>query len=147
MSRKISVLNVESNFVDGALHSAKIHTRSFEGLHRRLRLMGSGFLMILYFGTAWVTWDGHQAVLWQLSKNKFHIFSQTFWPQDLIILTGILVVCAVGLFLLTMIAGRVWCGYTCPQSVWTWLFMWTEKVTEGERHQRIRLDQLSLIHI
>lgn len=120
--------------------SAKIHTRSFTGLFRRIRLLGGALLFALYFGTAWLNWGNRQAVLWDLSESKFHIFGSTFWPHDFILLAFLLMICAFGLFLLTVFAGRVWCGYACPQSVWSWVFMWVEKITEGDRNQRIKLD-------
>nr|BFE89746.1 hypothetical protein GCM10020185_02820 [Pseudomonas brassicacearum subsp. brassicacearum] len=87
----------------------------------------------------WLNWGGRQAVLWDLSESKFHIFGATFWPQDFILLSALLIIAAFGLFAITVFAGRVWCGYTCPQSSWTWIFMWCEKITEGERNQRIKL--------
>ena len=123
-----------------AQQGGPIHTRSFKGLYRNLRLLGAGALMLLFFGTAWIDWNGQQAVLWDLDSKQFHIFGATFWPQDFTLLSAILMIAAFGLFFITVVAGRVWCGYSCPQSVWTWIFMWVEKVTEGERHQRIRLD-------
>ncbi|PUB41901.1 cytochrome c oxidase accessory protein CcoG [Pseudomonas sp. GV047] len=116
-----------------------IHTRSFTGLFRTLRVVGAGFLFLAFFGTVWLNWGGRQAVLWDLAESKFHIFGATFWPQDFILLSALLIICAFGLFAITVFAGRVWCGYTCPQSSFTWLFMWCEKVTEGERNQRIKL--------
>jgi cytochrome c oxidase accessory protein FixG len=127
-------------FVPPAQTGDPIHTRSFTGLFRNLRLTGAGALILLFFGTAWLNWNGHQAVLWDLDAKQFYIFGATFWPQDFILLSAILLIAAFGLFFITVFAGRVWCGYTCPQSVWTWIFMWAEKVTEGERHQRVRLD-------
>ncbi|MFN3359123.1 MAG: cytochrome c oxidase accessory protein CcoG [Pseudomonas sp.] len=116
-----------------------IHTRSFTGLYRTLRVAGAGVLFLAFFGTVWLNWGGRQAVLWDLAESKFHIFGATFWPQDFILLSALLIICAFGLFAITVFAGRVWCGYTCPQSSFTWLFMWCEKVTEGERNQRIKL--------
>ena len=116
-----------------------IHTRSFTGLFRTLRIVGAGLLFLLFFGTVWLNWDGRQAVLWDLSESKFHIFGATFWPQDFILLSALLIIAAFGLFAITVFAGRVWCGYTCPQSTWTWLFMWCDKITEGDRNQRIKL--------
>jgi len=116
-----------------------IHTRSFTGLFRTLRVAGAGFLFLAFFGTVWLNWGERQAVLWDLAESKFHIFGATFWPQDFILLSALLIICAFGLFAITVFAGRVWCGYTCPQSSFTWLFMWCEKVTEGERNQRIKL--------
>ena len=116
-----------------------IHTRSFTGLFRTLRVGGAGLLFLAFFGTVWLNWGVRQAVLWDLAESKFHIFGATFWPQDFILLSALLIICAFGLFAITVFAGRVWCGYTCPQSSFTWLFMWCEKVTEGERNQRIKL--------
>ncbi|WNW10965.1 cytochrome c oxidase accessory protein CcoG [Pseudomonas sp. DTU_2021_1001937_2_SI_NGA_ILE_001] len=119
----------------------KIHTRAFSGFFRNLRMAGGALLMLIYFGTVWLSWNGRQAVWWNLPERKFYIFGSTFWPQDFILLSGILIVAAFGLFFITVYAGRVWCGYTCPQSVWTWMFMWCEKLTEGDRNQRIKLDK------
>jgi cytochrome c oxidase accessory protein FixG len=145
MSERIPVRTVETF---EPLHPKKvkakssdnlIHTRSFTGLFRTLRLSGAGFLFLAFFGTVWLNWGGRQAVLWDLAESKFHIFGATFWPQDFILLSALLIICAFGLFAITVFAGRVWCGYTCPQSSFTWLFMWCEKVTEGERNQRIKL--------
>ncbi|MCY1340958.1 cytochrome c oxidase accessory protein CcoG [compost metagenome] len=116
-----------------------VHTRRFTGFYRDLRRIGAGLLCLLFFGTLWLDWDGRQAVLWSLEQSKFYIFGATFWPQDFILLSGLLIICAFGLFFITVFAGRVWCGYTCPQSVWTWMFMWCEQVTEGDRNQRIKL--------
>jgi cytochrome c oxidase accessory protein FixG len=119
----------------------KIYTRSFTGLFRNLRLAGGALLFLLYFGTVWLNWNGRQAVWWDLPERKFYIFGATFWPQDFILLSALLIICAFGLFFITVFAGRVWCGYTCPQSVFTWVFMWAEKVTEGDRNQRMKLDK------
>ncbi|MBD9414798.1 cytochrome c oxidase accessory protein CcoG [Pseudomonas sp. PDM16] len=117
-----------------------IHTRSFTGRFRNLRLYGAGLLFLIFFGTAWLNWEGRQAVLWNLAEHRYYIFGATFWPQDFILLSALLIIAAFGLFTITVFAGRVWCGYSCPQSVWTWVFMWVEKVTEGERNQRVKLD-------
>ncbi len=84
---------------------------------------------------------GKQAVLFDLSARQFHIFGTTFWPQDFILLSWLLIICAFGLFAITVFAGRIWCGYTCPQSVFTWVYMWAERLTEGERNQRIKRDK------
>lgn len=127
-------------YIPPAQSGEPIHTRSFKGLFRNLRLAGAGSLMLLFFGTAWLNWNGRQAVLWDLEAKQFHIFGATFWPQDFILLSAVLMIAAFGLFCVTMAVGRVWCGYACPQSIWTWIFMWVEKLTEGERHRRIRLD-------
>lgn len=140
MSQNIPLRNIDTN-PDNSRLMDKIHTRSFKGYFRRLRILGGALLFTLYFGTVWLTWGDRQAVFWDLSEKQFHIFGSTFWPQDLVLLSAILIICAFGLFFLTVLAGRVWCGYSCPQSVWTWIFMWVEKVTEGDRNQRIKLDR------
>ena len=144
MNKHIPVHNITpaaSDSVDLYAPRRKIYTRAFTGLFRNLRMAGGGVLLLVYFGTVWLNWGGHQAVWWNLPERKFYIFGATFWPQDFILLSGLLIVSAFGLFFITVYAGRVWCGYTCPQSVWTWMFMWCEKVTEGDRNQRIKLDQ------
>ena len=146
MSERIAARIIESDAprqpsrLTPAQAGGPIHTRSFSGRFRNLRLYGAGLLMLIFFGTAWLDWDGRQAVLWNLAEHRYYIFGATFWPQDFILLSALLIICAFGLFTITVFAGRVWCGYTCPQSVWTWLFMWVEKLTEGERNQRIKLD-------
>ena len=104
-------------------------------------MLGGAALFLLYFGTVWLTWNGRQAVWWNLPERKFYIFGSTYWPQDFVLLSALLIIAAFGLFFITVFAGRVWCGYTCPQSVFTWVFMWAEKVTEGDRNQRMKLDK------
>jgi cytochrome c oxidase accessory protein FixG len=119
----------------------KIYTRAFSGMFRNLRLVGGATLFLVFFGTVWLNWAGRQAVWWNLPERKFYIFGSTFWPQDFVLLSALLIIAAFGLFFITVFAGRVWCGYTCPQSVFTWVFMWAEKVTEGDRNQRMKLDK------
>lgn len=147
MSDKIPVKDVtppkahDPVVVDLYASREKIYTRAFKGLFRNLRLGGGALLFLLYFGTVWLNWGGRQAVWWDLPERKFYIFGATFWPQDFILLSGILIIAAFGLFFITVFAGRVWCGYTCPQSVFTWVYMWAEKITEGDRNQRMKLDK------
>jgi cytochrome c oxidase accessory protein FixG len=147
MSEQIPVRNItpppakSDASVDLYASREKIYTRAFTGLFRNLRLGGGAFLFLLYFGTVWLNWNERQAVWWNLPERKFFIFGATFWPQDFILLSALLIIAAFGLFFITVFAGRVWCGYTCPQSVWTWIFMWCEKVTEGDRNQRMKLDK------
>ncbi len=118
----------------------KVYTQAFFGFFRNLRIAGGALLFLLYFGSPWLTWNGRQAVLWDLSTRQFHIFGSTFLPQDFMLLTGVLVIAAFALFFITVLAGRVWCGFACPQSVFTWVFLWIERQTEGDRNRRIRLD-------
>ena len=146
MTEQIPVRDVTPPSKAGAsadLYAAreKIYTRAFSGLFRNLRRVGGAVLFILFFGTVWLNWNGRQAVWWDLPDRKFHIFGATFWPQDFMLLSWLLIICAFGLFFITVFAGRVWCGYTCPQRVFTWVFMWAEKITEGDRNQRMKLDK------
>ncbi|WP_404471994.1 cytochrome c oxidase accessory protein CcoG [Vreelandella venusta] len=118
-----------------------IYVREIGGFFQRIRRCSNWLLMALYFGLPWFNWGDRPLVWFDLSAQEFHLFAATFYPQDFILLTWILVLCAFGLFLVTVAAGRVWCGYSCPQSVWTFLFIWFEHRLEGPRHRRIRRDK------
>ncbi len=118
----------------------KIFTRSIEGRFQRIRALSGWPLLLGFFLLPWVTWHGRQAVLFDLAARKFYVFSLTFWPQDFMLLTGLVIIAAFALFTLTSVVGRVWCGYTCPQTVWTAIFMWAEQFAEGPRHVRMKLD-------
>jgi cytochrome c oxidase accessory protein FixG len=122
----------------------KIYTRKIEGFYQRIRLFTGWPLLLGYFFLPWIDWFGRQSVLFDLPARKFHILHMTFWPQDMSLLGLVLIICAYSLFLVTMIAGRVWCGFTCPQTVWTSIFMWIEQSVEGTRNQRIKLDKSPL---
>ena len=119
----------------------KIYTRKIEGFFQRIRLLTGWPLLLGYFLLPWFSWAGRQSVLFDLPERKFHILGLTFWPQDAPMLAFLLIIAAFGLFAITTFAGRVWCGYTCPQTVWTTIFMWLEQKTEGSRNQRIRRDK------
>ena len=86
-------------------------------------------------------WNNRQAILFDLEARRFYIFGLVLYPQDFIYLTGLLVISALALFLFTAIAGRLWCGYACPQTVYTEIFLWIEKAVEGDRAARMRLDK------
>src|SRR5690606_3033580 len=105
------------------------------------RLVLVFFTQILYYGLPWLQWNGRQAVLFDLGARKFYIFGMVLWPQDVIYLTLLLVISALALFLFTAVAGRLFCGYACPQTVYTEIFMWIERKVEGDRVARIRLDE------
>jgi cytochrome c oxidase accessory protein FixG len=119
----------------------RIYTRKVEGFFQRLRLYSGWPLLVLYFGIPWIYVDGRPLVWFDLPGRKFHVFTTTFWPQDAPLLAWLLMIAAFSLFTVTVFAGRVWCGYTCPQTVWTSIFMWAEQVAEGTRNQRMKLDQ------
>jgi len=118
----------------------KIYTRNIEGFYQRIRLYSGWPLLLAYFLLPWINWGERQAILFDLPARKFHILGLTLWPQDFPLLAALLIIAAFGLFTVTVFAGRVWCGYTCPQTVWTAIFMWWEQKTEGSRNQRIKLD-------
>ncbi len=121
----------------------RIYPRQVRGLFASLRVTGVIFLMGIFYGLPWLQLDTgevvRQAVLWNLPDRKFHIFALTFWPQDFIYLTALLIVAALSLFFFTAIAGRLWCGYACPQTVWTEVFLWIERKVEGTRSQQMKL--------
>ena len=119
----------------------KIYPRAVHGWFASWRVALVLFTQIVFYGMAWLTWNGRQAVLFDLASRKFYIFGMVLWPQDFIFLTTLLIISALSLFLFTAIAGRLWCGYACPQTVYTEMFMWIERSIEGERLQRMRLDK------
>ncbi|HXN09642.1 MAG TPA: 4Fe-4S binding protein, partial [Steroidobacteraceae bacterium] len=118
----------------------KIYPREVKGRFARLRKAAVVVLLGLYYGVAWLQWRGHQAVLFDLPARKFHLFGLTLWPQDFVYLATLLIILALSLFFATALAGRLWCGYACPQTVWTELFVWIEQWTEGPRARRMKLD-------
>src|SRR4030065_1570720 len=122
----------------------KIYPRAISGYYANLRWFMVWFTQVLFYGTAWLTWNDRQAVLFDLAARKFYIFGLVFWPQDFIYLAVLLIISALLLFLVTAVAGRVFCGYACPQSVYTEIFMWLERVIEGDRNARIKLDAVPL---
>lgn len=119
----------------------KLYVREVHGIFARWRFIAMAALLGLYYITPWLQWGGQQAVLFDLPARKFYIFGMTFWPQDFVYLTSLLIVAAMALFFFTAVAGRLWCGYACPQTVWTEIFMWMERKIEGDRNKQIRLDK------
>jgi cytochrome c oxidase accessory protein FixG len=95
---------------------------------------------IVFYGGCWLTWNGRQALLFDIAHRKFYLLGLVFWPQDVVYLAVLLIVSALSLFLFTALAGRLWCGYACPQTVYTEIFLWIERVVEGDRNARMRLD-------
>ena len=122
----------------------KIYPRAVSGRFAVLRWAAVWATQLVFYGLPWLAWNDRQAVLFDIVQRKFYLFGLVFWPQDVIYLAVLLIVAALSLFLLTAVAGRVWCGYACPQTVYTEIFMWLERVIEGDRNARIRLDKGSL---
>lgn len=124
---------------------AKIHPRDVDGMFQRLRTVAVWWLLGMYYLFAWIPWsDGsggsRQAVLFDLPARKFYVFGLNFWPQDFVYLALLLIIAGMALFFFTSLAGRLWCGYACPQTVWTEVFLWIERWCEGDRAKRIKLD-------
>ena len=117
-----------------------IHPRSVSGVFANLRVWGVIITQLVFYGLPWLTWNNRPAVLFDLLTRKFYVLGYVFFPQDFIFLTGLLVVAALSLFLLTAVAGRIWCGYACPQTVYSEIFVWIERKIEGDRAKRLKLD-------
>jgi cytochrome c oxidase accessory protein FixG len=119
----------------------KIQPRTVQGWFQSWRWAFVWLTQAVFYGGAWLPWNGRQAVLFDLSARRFYIFDLVLYPQDFIYLTGLLILSAYALFLFTAVAGRLWCGYTCPQTVYTEMFMWIERRVEGDRSARIKRDK------
>jgi len=119
----------------------KIYPRAVRGWFAASRWALVWATQLVFYGGAWLTWNDRQAVLFDIARSKFYLFGLVFWPQDVIYLTVLLIISALALFLFTAVAGRLWCGYACPQTVYTEIFLWIERVIEGDRNARMRLDK------
>jgi len=118
----------------------KIYPRSISGIFAQWRWAFVFLTQLVFYGMPWLEWGQRQMVLFDLGARRFYIFGLVLYPQDFIYLTGLLIISALLLFLFTAVAGRLWCGFSCPQTVYTEIFMWIEHKIEGDRSARIRLD-------
>jgi len=132
--------------VEQALYEVRktIHPRAVHGWFAGWRWALVWATQLVFYGLAWLPWNDRQAVLFDIAHRKFYIFGLVFFPQDIIYLTILLIISALSLFLFTAVAGRLWCGYACPQTVYTEMFLWVEEKIEGDRMARIRLDAAPL---
>ncbi|QIG82033.1 cytochrome c oxidase accessory protein CcoG [Stakelama tenebrarum] len=124
----------------------KVFPRKVNGTYRRLKWVIMAVTLTIYYVTPWLRWDRgpyapDQAVLIDLANRRFYMFSIEIWPNEFYYVVGLLVMAAIGLFLVTSAVGRAWCGYACPQTVWTDLFVHVERLVEGDRNAQIRLDK------
>lgn len=143
-SRKvIPIISEPSQDAVVSLYEAqqKIYPRSISGYFNNWRWVMIWITQIVFYGTPWLQWGERQALLLNIDTHRFYIGGLVLYPQDLIFLVVILVISALALFLFTAVAGRLWCGFSCPQSVYTAIFLWIEKQVEGDRAARIRLDE------
>jgi cytochrome c oxidase accessory protein FixG len=137
---------VPAQVVEQALYEVRktIHPRAVHGWFAGWRWKLAWATQLVFYGLAWVPWSGRQAVLFDIAHRKFYVFGLVFFPQDIIYLTVLLIISALSLFLFTAVAGRLWCGYACPQTVYTEIFLWVEERIEGDRPERLKLDAAPL---
>ena len=119
----------------------KIYPREIGGRFDKLSKIATIGLLGLFYAVPWLLWDQRQAILFDLPARKFYLVGLTLWPQDFPYLALLLIIAALSLFFFTALAGRLWCGFACPQTVWTEAFIWMEQLTEGKRSQRMKLDK------
>ncbi|CAG0982324.1 Putative electron transport protein YccM [Rhodocyclaceae bacterium] len=122
----------------------KLYVRSVSGFFAKWRWALVWLTQAIFYGLCWLPWNGRQAVLFDLVERKFYIFGLVFWPQDVLYLAVLLIISAYALFLFTAVGGRLFCGYACPQTVYTEIFMWMEEKIEGDRNARMKLDKQPL---
>lgn len=139
---RIKIHQPDANKADRFNPRNRIYVRAVEGLWTTLRRQLGWIAMLFFLLLPWIPWGDRQAVWFNLAEQKFHVFGLTIWPQDFTLLAALLMIAAFGLFFITTYLGRVWCGYTCPQTVWTFIFMWFEEKLEGSRNKRMKLDQM-----
>ena len=144
MSKKIIPIVPLAGFADARLlvfeAPQAIYVRAVTGWFSAWRWALVWLTQAVFYGLPWLSWNGRQAVLFNLESQRFYLFGLTLYPHDLIYLTVLLVLCALALFFFTAVAGRLWCGFACPQTVYTEIFLWIERRLEGDHHARKRLD-------
>ena len=136
MEKYSSLIDVSVNTEPRPIDQGHVYVRAQRGRWQRLRKLVSWMLMLCFLLGPWLRWHGQQAVLLDVELQRFHLFGMTIWPQDLTLLALLLMVAAFGLFFITALVGRVWCGYLCPQTVWTFWFIWVEEKLEGSANKR-----------
>lgn len=149
MNEKIPVKNVapvkvhkpSSADAEKSANRNRIYVRAVQGPLETFRRFFGFFFLALFALIPWLRYNGQQAVLLDIAEQRFTIFTLTLWPQDLTLLAYIFIVSAFALFFITTFAGRVWCGFMCPQTTWTYIYTWFEKKFEGPRNKRIKLDE------
>ncbi|MRR49716.1 MAG: cytochrome c oxidase accessory protein CcoG [Rhodocyclaceae bacterium] len=133
----------DTGIAEGSLYAAhkKIQVRAVTGIFATWRWIFVWITQLLFYGLCWVPWNGRQAVLLNVVERKFYLFGLVLWPQDVFLLAILLIISAYGLFLVTAVGGRIWCGYACPQTVYTEIFIWLESLIEGDHNARAKLDK------
>ena len=144
--RKVIPINPEpsspaNEYVSMFESEKKVYSRSISGLFSRWRWIMVFLTQLFFYGMPWLNWGERQMLLFDLEARRFYLFGLVLYPQDFIYLTGLLIISALALFLFTAVAGRLWCGFSCPQTVYTEIFVWIESKVEGDRSARMRLDK------
>lgn len=121
-----------------------IYVRAVKGVHQALRKKLGFVFLALFALVPWIPYGDKQAVLFDIANQQFNIFGLTLWPQDLTLFATILIISAYALFFVTTFYGRVWCGYMCPQTVWTFIYIWFDEKIEGSANKRRKLDSMPL---
>ncbi|WP_415231908.1 cytochrome c oxidase accessory protein CcoG [Psychromonas sp.] len=145
MTERIKIKEIDSSNVSGVEQynpSNRIYVRAIYGFYQKLRRYTGWGLIVLFIALPLIRWNGQQAILFDIAAQQYHIFNMTLFPQDLTLLAWVFIIAAFALFFITTYLGRVWCGYTCPQTVWTFIFIWFEERFEGSANKRKRLDQM-----
>jgi len=142
--RKVIPIQPESELVPLFEAQKTVYPRTVAGFFQNWRWALVWFTQLAFYGTAWLQWGERQALLFDLQARRFYIFGLVLYPQDFIYLAGLLVISALALFLFTAVAGRLWCGFSCPQTVYTEIFLWIERRIEGDRGARMKLDAAPL---
>ncbi|OAN12633.1 cytochrome c oxidase accessory protein CcoG [Photobacterium jeanii] len=124
--------------------SNRIYVRAVTGIYQQLRRRMGWVLMVLFMGLPWIPYGDRQAILLDIGQQQFNFFGTTLWPQDLTLLATVFMIAAFALFFVTTFLGRVWCGYFCPQTVWTFIYIWFEEKLEGAANKRRKQDSLKL---
>jgi polyferredoxin len=140
MSRRIPLHVVDDGSSSYYVSERKVYPRDVAGPLNRLRVAAVIWLLGMFYLFPWLSWHGRQAVLLDLPARKFHVFGWMFLPQDFLFLSTLLIIAALALFFFTALAGRLFCGYACPQTVWTEVSLWIERLCEGDRSKRMKLD-------
>ncbi len=122
----------------------QIYVRKVKGFFQQLRQKMNFVFLALFAVLPWLQYNQHQAILFDITEQRFYLWGLTLWPQDLTLLAWLFVLSAFLLFFVTTFLGRVWCGYLCPQTVWTFIFIWFEEKIEGSANQRKLLDKQKL---
>lgn len=140
--QRIKIHQPDANKIDSFDPRHRIYVRAINGFWSQLRKKINWVALSVFLILPWISWNNRQAVWFDISDQKFHIFGLVIWPQDFTLLAAVFMIAAFGLFFFTTYLGRVWCGYSCPQTVWTFIFIWFEEKLEGTRNKRIKLDQM-----